>query len=134
MLALCSIVGISEDEMMSLVKCIIDTQRKRETNSEAMQVDSSELWIPPLETCLSACISYTFAPVAMRLAIRKHLSDARDLVIILGTLEGWLYGGTEDQMEIALQSTATNAKLTEGSHSSQSPPYPKVSGFPTWRN
>lgn len=129
MLALRSIVGISEDEMMSLVKCIIDTQRKRETNSEAMQVDSSELWIPPLETCLSACISYTFAPVAMRLAIRKHLSDARDLVIILGTLEGWLYGGTEDQIEIALKSTATNAKLTEGSHSSHSPPYPKVIAF-----
>lgn len=134
MLAFRSVVGISEDEMMSLVKCIIDTQRKREMNSEAMQVDSSEPWIPPLETCLSVCISYTFTPIAMRLAIRKHLSDARDLVTILGTLDGWLYGGTEDQMETAFKSAATNAGLTVESHSGGSPPYPKVSGFPMLRS
>ena len=133
MLALRSIVGISEDEMMSSVKYIIDAQRKREANSEAMQVDSPEQWIPPLEMCLSACISYNFSSVPMRLAIRKHLLDARDLVIVLGALEGWLHGGTEDQMESVFKSTARNADLPRDDHSGNSPPYPKVGRLPMFR-
>ncbi|KAL4076358.1 hypothetical protein J3A83DRAFT_4226738 [Scleroderma citrinum] len=129
MLALRSIVGISEDEMISSVKYIIGAQRKRETNLEVMQVDSSEPWMPPLEMCLSACVSYNFTPVAMRLAIRKHLTDARDLVAILQTLERWLHGGTEDQMEAVFKSTVMNTDLTMNGHSSNSPSYSKVIMF-----
>ncbi|KAG6331869.1 hypothetical protein ID866_7220, partial [Astraeus odoratus] len=129
MLALDSVVDIPEDELISSVKSIIDTQRKREGGQEAMQIDSSEPWIPPLETCLSACISYDFSPASMRFAIRRHLSDARDLVVILKSLDGWLYGGTEDQMDVVFKSTATNADVTVDKHAGGSPPYPKIITF-----
>ncbi|KAH7887398.1 hypothetical protein F5I97DRAFT_1941864 [Phlebopus sp. FC_14] len=126
MLAFSSVVDISEEEMMSLAKFIIDRQRQRES-SDAMEVDFSEPWIPPLGTYLSACVSYQFTPSAMRLAIRKHLSDAQDLVSILEVLETWIHGGTEEYMESLLKSVVTN---TDGQPSSlSSPPYNKVIVF-----
>lgn len=126
MLALRSVVDVLEDEMMSLVKFVCNLRRKKGSNPEAM-VDSAEIWIPPLETVLSTCISCDFSSAAMRLAIRKHISDERDLVMILETTESWLYGGTENDMETVLKSVATGAATTMGSPSDVSPPYHKVS-------
>ncbi|KAI6040445.1 hypothetical protein EDC04DRAFT_2894173 [Pisolithus marmoratus] len=129
-LSLRSVADISEDEMMSSVKFVIESHRKREnTSSDAMEVDLPESWIPPLETILSACLSYEFSPVTVRLAIRKHLSDARDLVTILGVLEGWLHGGTEDEVKLALMSTAKIVDMTTESRATTTPPYPKVIAF-----
>ncbi|KAI6127386.1 hypothetical protein EDD16DRAFT_1702467 [Pisolithus croceorrhizus] len=129
-LSLRSVVDVSEDEMMSSLKFVIDEHRKRENKtSDAMEVDLSESWIPPLETILSACLSYDFSPVTARLSIRRHLSDARDLVTILGVLEGWLHGGTEDETKLALMSTAKIVDMTTESRSTITPPYPKVVTF-----
>lgn len=129
-LSLRTVVDISEDEMMSSLRFVIDEHRKRENKtSDAMEVDSSEPWIPPLETILSACLSYDFSPVIARLSIRRHLSDARDLVPILGVLEGWLHGGTEDEIKLALMSTAKIVDMTTESRSNITPPYPKIITF-----
>ncbi|KAI6152403.1 hypothetical protein BKA82DRAFT_4012880 [Pisolithus tinctorius] len=99
--------------MVTSLKFVIDAHRKRENkSSDAMDLDLSEPWIPPLETLLSACLSYDFSPVAVRLSIRKYLSDARDLVAILGVLEGWLHG---------VKSVAVNTE----NRTTVVPPYPK---------
>ncbi|KAI6135211.1 hypothetical protein EV401DRAFT_1903306 [Pisolithus croceorrhizus] len=110
-LLLRSVVDVSEDEMMSSLKF-------RTRTSDAMEVDLSESWIPPLETILSACLSYDFSPVTVH-----------DLVTILGVLEGWLHGGTEDETKLALMSTAKIVDMTTESRSTITPPYPKVVTF-----
>lgn len=129
-LSLRTVIDVSEDEMMSSLKFVIDAHRKRENkSSDAMDLDLSEPWIPPLETLLSACLSYDFSPVAVRLSIRKYLSDARDLVAILGVLEGWLYGGIEDEMKVALMSTVKSVAVNTESRTTVVPPYPKIITF-----
>ncbi|KIJ69813.1 hypothetical protein HYDPIDRAFT_178256 [Hydnomerulius pinastri MD-312] len=127
MLALHCVDDISEDEMISSAKFLIDRQRKRENNPDAMEVDATVGYVPPLGTYLSACVSYSSTPAAMRLAIRKYLSDAQDLVVILETLESWIHGGTEQYMEGLLKSMATNSEMQPSGV--DSPPYSKVITF-----
>ena len=121
MFALTTVTDISEDELMSSAKSLIDKQHR---NENAMDVDTSEGYVPPLWTYLSACVSYPFSAAPMRLAIRKHLPDAQDLIPVLEVLESWLQGGTEHEMEALLKSVATATKAA--SSGANSPPYPKV--------
>lgn len=127
MVALNHVVDISEDEIMASAKFLTDRQRKQGSNTNGMAVDASEGYIPPLATYLSACVSYQFSFAAMRLAIRKYLSDAQDLVVILEILESWVHGGTEQYMEALLKSMATNSEMQP--IGVDSPPYDKVCLF-----
>lgn len=120
MFALTTVADISEDELMASAKYLIDRQRRSEN---AMDVDVSEGYVPPLWSYLFACLSYPFSAAPMRLAIRKHLPDAQDLVEILEILENWIQGGTEHEMEALLKSLSTNMKT---SSKADSPPYPRV--------
>ena len=121
MLALTTVADVSEDELMSSAKFLIDRQRR---NENAMGVDGSEGYTPPLWSYLFACVSYPFSVAPMRLAIRKHLSDAEDLVLILEILANWIQGGTEHEMEALFKSVAANTEVTPSG--ADSPPYPKV--------
>ena len=121
MLALTTVTDVSEDELMASAKFLIDKHRR---NENAMEVDASEGYVPPLWSYLFACVSYSFSSAPMRLAIRKNLPDAQDLVLILEILESWIQGGTEHEMEALLKSLAANVKMT--SNGADSPPYPKV--------
>ncbi|KAF9236212.1 hypothetical protein BU15DRAFT_50422 [Melanogaster broomeanus] len=125
MLAVNHVADVSEDEMMASTKFLIDRQRRSEEN--AMEADASEGYVPPLWTYLSACVWYPFSPLAMRLATRKHLSDARDLVVILDLVETWIQGGTEQYMEALLKSMATNTEIRPSGL--DVPPYAKVITF-----
>ncbi|KAI9574316.1 hypothetical protein HD554DRAFT_2201400 [Boletus coccyginus] len=124
MFALTIVADISEDELMASAKFLIDRQRRSEN---AMDVDASEGYVPPIWTYLFACVSYPFSAALLRLAIRKHLPDAQDLVVVLEILENWIQGGTEHEMEALLKSLATNTKTL--SSKADSPPYPKVITF-----
>lgn len=121
MFALTTVADISEDELMASAKFLIGRQRRSEN---AMDVDASEGYVPPIWTYLFACVSYPFSAAPLRLAIRKHLPDAQDLVVVLEILENWIQGGTEHEMEALLKSLATNTKTL--SSKADSPPYPKV--------
>ena len=120
MFALTTVADVSEDELMASAKFLVDRQRRSEN---AMDVDVSEGYAPPLWSYLFACLSYPFSAAPMRLAIRKHLPDAQDLVMILEILENWIQGGTEHEMEALLKSLATDTKTFS---KADSPPYPKV--------
>ncbi|KAF8559460.1 hypothetical protein OG21DRAFT_737554 [Imleria badia] len=124
MFALTTVADVSEDELMASAKVLIDRQRKSENT---MDVDASEGYAPPLWSYIFACVSYPFSAAQMRLAIRKYLPDAQDLVMILGILETWIQGGTETEVEALLKSVATNMKIP--SSEADSPPYPKVITF-----
>ncbi|KAG1827107.1 uncharacterized protein BJ212DRAFT_1474290 [Suillus subaureus] len=84
------------DEMISLAKALIDKQQKPQTDPEVMDVDSNKTWTPTLSAYMLMCVSYPTSPAALRLAIRKHLPDAQDLISILELLDGWTIGGTEE--------------------------------------
>ncbi|KAF9226831.1 hypothetical protein BS17DRAFT_800784 [Gyrodon lividus] len=124
MLTLSTVADVSEDEMMASAKFLIDKKHKYENT---MEVDALANYVPPLGTYISACVSYPFSPVAMRLATRKYLSDAQDLVVILEILESWIHGGTEQNIEAILKSMTTNTDMQ--SSGVDSPPYPKVITF-----
>lgn len=121
MFALTTVTDISEDELMASAKFLVDRQRRSE---KAMDVDASGGYVPPLWSYLFACVSYPFSATPMRLAIRKYLPDAQDLVMILEILENWIQGGTEHEMEALLKSLAINAQMPPSR--ADSPPYPKV--------
>ncbi|KAH0840224.1 hypothetical protein J3R83DRAFT_1228 [Lanmaoa asiatica] len=121
MFALTTVADVSEDELMASAKFLIDRQRRSEN---VMDIDTSEGYVPPLWSYLFACVSYPFSAAPMRLAIRKYLPDAQDLVMILEILENWIQGGTEHEVEVLLKSLATNTKMPPSR--ADSPPYPKV--------
>ncbi|KAG2078131.1 hypothetical protein BDR04DRAFT_1226911 [Suillus decipiens] len=127
MLSFNSVVDISEDEMISLVKVLVDKQRESQTDPEAMHVDSNKAWTPTLSTYMLMCVSYPTSPAAMRLAIRKHLPDAQDLILILELLDGWTIGGTEEYIRTLLKSVASNVVIEH--RGGAAPPYDKTISF-----
>lgn len=124
MLAFDSLVDISEDDMISLAKILVDKERKTQTDPEAMDVDGTQIWTPTISAYMLACISYPASPAALRLAIRKHLPDAQDLIPILELLDGWTVGGTEEYIRTLIKSVASNTTIQY--RSGAAPPYDKV--------
>lgn len=122
-----SVVDISEDEMMSLAKALVDKQQELQIDPEAMHVDSNKAWTPTLSAYMLMCVSYPTSPAALRLAIRKHLPDAQDLIPILELLNGWTIGGTEEYIRTLLKSVASNVAIEH--HGGAAPPYDKTISF-----
>lgn len=127
MLSFNSVVDISEDEMISLAKALVDKEREPQTDPEAMDVDSNKAWTPTLSAYMLMCVSYPTSPAALRLAIRKHLPDAQDLIPILELLDGWTVGGTEEYIRTLLKSVASNVAIEH--RGGAAPPYDKTISF-----
>ncbi|KAG1905904.1 uncharacterized protein F5891DRAFT_1274949 [Suillus fuscotomentosus] len=127
MLSFNSVVDISEDEMISLAKALIDEQREPQPDPEVMNVDSNKAWTPTLSAYMLMCVSYPTSPAALRLAIRKHLPDAQDLILILELLDGWTVGGTEEYIRTLLKSVASNTLIEH--RGGAAPPYDKTISF-----
>ncbi|KAG1891199.1 hypothetical protein F4604DRAFT_1989301, partial [Suillus subluteus] len=127
MLSFNSVVDISEDEMISLAKALVDKQRQSQTDPEVMDVDSNKAWTPTLSAYMLMCVSYPTSPAALRLAIRKHLPDAQDLISILELLDGWTIGGTEEYIRTLLKSVASNVAIER--RGGVAPPYDKTISF-----
>ncbi|KAG2041673.1 hypothetical protein BDR03DRAFT_945379 [Suillus americanus] len=127
MLSFNSVVDISEDEMISIAKALVDKQRQPQTDPGVMDVDSNKAWTPTLSAYMLMCVSYPTSPAALRLAIRKHLPDAQDLISILELLDGWTIGGTEEYIRTLLKSVASNVAIEH--RGGAAPPYDKTISF-----
>lgn len=91
-LALKKVPDLLEVEIVDSLRYII-TRHRQEKSDDAMQVDSVTPLnsdIPSLSQFLSLCVQYSCSPAALRLAIRRCLPEAEDLVCLLDVLEGWL--------------------------------------------
>ncbi|KAG0705987.1 hypothetical protein DFH29DRAFT_904566 [Suillus ampliporus] len=127
MLAFNSVVDISEDDMISLAKALVAKEKQPQTDPEAMDVDNTFVWTPTLSAYMLACVSYPTSPAALRLAIRKYLPDAQDLIPILELLDGWIVGGTEEYIRTLLKSVASNVAIEH--RGGAAPPYDKTISF-----
>ncbi|KAK0207011.1 hypothetical protein DFS33DRAFT_1255556 [Desarmillaria ectypa] len=81
-----------EVEIVDPLRYII-TRHRQEKSDNAMQVDGItplNADIPSLPQFLSLCVQYSCSSAALRLAIRRCLPEAEDLVCLLDVLEGWL--------------------------------------------
>ncbi|KAL6309768.1 hypothetical protein BKA93DRAFT_850203 [Sparassis latifolia] len=95
MLALRTVTDIPEDDMIALLSKVVQSHEQSVSAGEdAMQIDSvvpaNTAGLPALPTYLALCVTYSTSPAALRVALRRHLSDAADLVPVLAVLDGWL--------------------------------------------
>ncbi|KAI0375953.1 hypothetical protein BV20DRAFT_985175 [Pilatotrama ljubarskyi] len=120
-LAMRAVSDLPEADIISLLsKVVAAHQRTSSENAEnAMQVDSSPS-TPPLAAFLSQCVVYPFTPALQRVAIRKNLPDATDLVPILEVLDAWVVRHTEEDALLAEDPTPASAEL---------PPLEKILAF-----
>ncbi|KAK0461635.1 uncharacterized protein EV420DRAFT_1639932 [Desarmillaria tabescens] len=91
-MALKKVPDLLEVEIVDTLRYII-TRHRQEKSNDAMQVDGVtplNADIPSLPQFLSLCVQYSCSPAALRLAIRRCLPEAEDLVCLLDVLEGWL--------------------------------------------
>ena len=73
---------------MSLLAQVVAHHRQHST-SDAMQVDAPSV-LPALPAFLALCVNYAASPGPLRVALKKHLPDAEDIVCVLEILDGWL--------------------------------------------
>ncbi|KAK0491504.1 hypothetical protein IW261DRAFT_1438088 [Armillaria novae-zelandiae] len=91
-MSLKKVSDLLEVEIVDSLRYII-ARHRQEKSDDAMQVDSItplNADIPSLPQFLSLCVQYSCSPAALRLAIRRCLPEAEDLVCLLNVLEGWL--------------------------------------------
>jgi hypothetical protein len=88
------VLDIQEGDMISVLKPVILHHRNSATTTlsetDAMQVDSENVDIPPLPRFLSMCVTYTTTPADLRLAIHEHLREGEDVVCILEIMHEWI--------------------------------------------
>ncbi|SJL02520.1 uncharacterized protein ARMOST_05851 [Armillaria ostoyae] len=91
-MALKKVPDLLEVDIVDSLRYII-ARHRQEKSDDAMQVDGVtplNADIPSLPQFLSSCVQYSCSPAALRLAIRRCLPEAEDLVCLLDVLEGWL--------------------------------------------
>jgi hypothetical protein len=119
---------LPESDMMSLLQTVISVHRQRiaASSSDAMQIDvlATQEGVLPLTEYLSLCVPYSCSPPALRLAFRKGLPQADDIVCVLEVLESWIVAWTTK--DTSLMDTPSEPKLINGTESTL-PPLDKVS-------
>lgn len=91
-MALKKVPDLLEVDIVDSLRYIIARHRE-EKSDDAMEVDGVtplNADIPSLPQFLSSCVQYSCSPAALRLAVRRCLPEAEDLVYLLDVLEGWL--------------------------------------------
>ncbi|KAI0355300.1 hypothetical protein OH77DRAFT_316034 [Trametes cingulata] len=122
-LAMRTVSDLPEADIIALLSKVVAAHKRTSSASEgdAMQVDSSSTSsTPTLEKFLAQCVVYPFTPALERVAIRKSLPDATDLVPVLEVLDSWIVRHTEEDALLDESSSATSAEL---------PPLDKVLAF-----
>lgn len=86
-----NVLDISEAELMETLQLIVASHRKSISAAGDMQVDAGAVSdVPSLPAFLALCIRYPTSPPALRLAIRDHLRDVDDTMVVLRVLEAWI--------------------------------------------
>ncbi|KAI0677249.1 hypothetical protein C8Q78DRAFT_1088267 [Trametes maxima] len=124
-LAMRTVTDLPEADVVHLLSKVVTVRRRSSAaDDSAMQVDSVSAApsVPALATFLVQCVVYPFTPASERVAFRKHLADATDIVPVLEVLDTWVVRHTEN-----------DALLSEGAAPSPSspelPPLEKVLAF-----
>ncbi|KAH9899554.1 hypothetical protein C8Q73DRAFT_639326 [Cubamyces lactineus] len=118
-LAMRTVSDLPEADIISLLSKVVTLHRRASSGDDsAMQVDSASG--PSLDAFLAQCVVYPFTPAAERVALRKHLSDAMDIVPVLEVLDGWLVRHSAEGALVADVSSTTSSSL---------PPLDKVLAF-----
>ncbi|KAI0689236.1 hypothetical protein BC835DRAFT_264850 [Cytidiella melzeri] len=109
-LAVKTVNDIPEDHLVSLLSTSATTARQREkqplTDDSAMEVDSGvDSSLPSLSSVLPLCVTYPTSAPALRLALRRHFSDAEALTSVLGLLAEWLRSYAEEEPQLFPEGT-----------------------------
>ncbi|KAF9509604.1 hypothetical protein BS47DRAFT_1487880 [Hydnum rufescens UP504] len=108
MTVLLVVPDIPEEELVRLLKLVIQAEIPQQTleaaqgkkhrcwgrqryppTSNGTPISSQSTKPPRLPEVLAALLAYPTSPAAMRVALRSHLSDVRDLLPVIYILEGW---------------------------------------------
>lgn len=104
------------DVILLLSKVAAAHRRNAPADDSAMQVDATSSPTPALAAFLAQCVVYPFTPALQRVAVRKNIPDAADLLPVLQVLDGWIVQHTDD-----------GALLAAAVPASELPPLDKVS-------
>lgn len=92
--AFSTVLDLPESEILETLAYVVANHRKsRSLSGDAMQVDppnSTIAGMPSLPQFLSLCVRYSTSAPALRIALRRYLSDADDLQCILEVLDNWI--------------------------------------------
>ncbi|KAI0652881.1 hypothetical protein C8Q70DRAFT_1059801 [Cubamyces menziesii] len=121
-LAMRTVSDLPEADIISLLSKVVAARRRASASGDdnAMQVDAAPASSPALDAFLAQCVVYPYTPAAERVALRKYLSDATDIVPVLEVLDGWLTRHAAENTLVADASSATPSSL---------PPLDKVLAF-----
>ena len=86
---------------MSLLAQVV-AQHRRQSAADAMQVDAVSA-LPALPSFLALCVNYAASPGPLRVALRKHLPDAEDVVCVLEILDDWLERWGAEEVQLVLE-------------------------------
>ena len=101
MLAMKTVIDLSEAEVMSLLQASAAATQRRVTDESAMQIDAvADSSVPALPVVLSLCVTYVMSAPALRLAIRQNISDAAELNAILQVLKGWIDAWCNEDVQL----------------------------------
>ncbi|EIW61588.1 uncharacterized protein TRAVEDRAFT_69910 [Trametes versicolor FP-101664 SS1] len=106
------------DVILLLSKVAAAHRRNAPADDSAMQVDATSSPTPALAAFLAQCVVYPFTPALQRVAVRKNIPDAADLLPVLQVLDGWIVQHTDD-----------GALLAAAVPASELPPLDKVLAF-----
>ncbi|TFY67644.1 hypothetical protein EVJ58_g1487 [Rhodofomes roseus] len=102
-LALSTVIDLPESDIISLLAKIVAHHRQSNTNPDAMQVDSPS---PPFSTpptlpaFLALCVTSPASPGPLRVALRKHLPDAEDVLCLIEVLDRWVGKWGEEELRL----------------------------------
>ncbi|EPS98734.1 hypothetical protein FOMPIDRAFT_1164819 [Fomitopsis schrenkii] len=131
-LALSTVSDLPESAVISLLAQVV-AQHRRQSASDAMQVDAPSA-LPTLPAFLTLCVNYAASPGPLRVALKKHLPHAEDVVCVLEILDGWLERWGAEKLQLVPEgvkkdeSGAYVAVLTE-QKVLEIPPLDKVLAF-----
>ncbi|KAG6856986.1 hypothetical protein H0H87_011080 [Tephrocybe sp. NHM501043] len=113
-LAFDNVIDLSEGEIIESLQFVVARHRTTVTpqDGNAMEVDSTTD-VPSVPTFLSLCVSYTTTPPALRLALRRSLKEAEEILPVLRILENWTKQWTKRDIKL-LPSKKEIVKDTHG--------------------
>lgn len=84
------VVDLPENDIMILLHVVINNQDPDTTAMDVDSAPSASEKVPSLVAFLASCIRYPSSPPTLRAAIRKHISGAEEVTMILSVIENWI--------------------------------------------
>lgn len=111
-LAMSAVIDLPESAIMSALAAVVSRHRQNAllTGPDAMEVDTPGPASPPaLPGFLALVVAYPASPGLLRVALRKHLPSAEDVVSILVVLDGWVERWAANEPRLAPEKVKKDA-------------------------